>query len=222
MAAATLSIYLPARLPPPAVSLSLAVFVNGAARSRDMTGSHGNGGGTYCYRCARAGVLGETSCGERIEVSGLEGGDVTLPVGETGIRDISWVADMRLIVKTKWGKPVVVHNGRLSVTSNGSLIIANLSREDQRIYTANIRRQLSGQCTQIYDLRVYEPPRRTSPRPSTSQTTAGTHTGRNQKKDYRRMIIIRLTFSACVFCLTCCAFLHHVISDRINRSPDSG
>ncbi|XP_063803005.1 uncharacterized protein LOC134980219 isoform X4 [Pseudophryne corroboree] len=201
MAAATLSIYLPARLPPPAVSLSLAVFVNGAARSRDMTGSHGNGGGTYCYRCARAGVLGETSCGERIEVSGLEGGDVTLPVGETGIRDISWVADMRLIVKTKWGKPVVVHNGRLSVTSNGSLIIANLSREDQRIYTANIRRQLSGQCTQIYDLRVY---------------------GRNQKKDYRRMIIIRLTFSACVFCLTCCAFLHHVISDRINRSPDSG
>ncbi|XP_063803004.1 uncharacterized protein LOC134980219 isoform X3 [Pseudophryne corroboree] len=203
------------------------------------------GAGLHHHRNRKilAGVLGETSCGERIEVSGLEGGDVTLPVGETGIRDISWVADMRLIVKTKWGKPVVVHNGRLSVTSNGSLIIANLSREDQRIYTANIRRQLSGQCTQIYDLRVYEPPRRTSPRPSTSQTTAGTHTestrrssppptmslvptgigaGRNQKKDYRRMIIIRLTFSACVFCLTCCAFLHHVISDRINRSPDSG
>ncbi|XP_063803827.1 uncharacterized protein LOC134980790 [Pseudophryne corroboree] len=137
-----------------------------------------------------------SSCGERREVSGIEGGDVTLPVGDTGIRDDIWVTDMRLIAKTEPGNPVMVHNnlyrGRLSVTADGSLIITNLSREDQGNYTANIRRQISGQCTQIYDLTVH---------------------GRTQKRDYRGMIIIRLTLSACVFCLTCCVFLHHVIMD---------
>ncbi|XP_075048698.1 uncharacterized protein LOC142108751 [Mixophyes fleayi] len=117
-------------------------------------------------------VLG-ASCGERRNVSGIEGGDVTLPVDQTDIRDISWVTDMRPIATTEPGKPVAVrgkfHKGRLDVTADGSLIITNLSREDQGIYSANILRQTSEQCTQLYDLMVCDGP------PSSASTVQSNH-----------------------------------------------
>ncbi|XP_075047961.1 T-lymphocyte surface antigen Ly-9-like isoform X2 [Mixophyes fleayi] len=174
------------------------------------------------------GVLG-ASCGERRNVSGIEGGDVTLPVDQTEIRDISWVIDTRLIATTEPGNPVVVkeklYNGRLDVTADGSLIITNLSREDQGIYTADIQRQRSGQCTQIYYLTVYDEkfykPLATRNIIEDDKKLCDNFLGRKRKRDYITINIVRLTLSACVLLITCCVFTHHMKTEVMKPSGDS-
>ncbi|XP_071970973.1 uncharacterized protein [Engystomops pustulosus] len=46
------------------------------------------------------------------------------------------------------------YRGRLKATSDGSLVITNLTGEDQGSYKANIR--TTKQCTQVYNLTVYD------------------------------------------------------------------
>ncbi|XP_075048012.1 cell adhesion molecule CEACAM3-like isoform X2 [Mixophyes fleayi] len=184
---------------------------------------------TQIYGLKVYGVIGAL-CGERRNVSGIEGGDVTLPVDQTEIRDISWVTDKRIIARTEPGKPVVVreklYNGRLDVTADGSLIITNLSREDQGIYTADIQGQSSEQCTQIYYLTIYDG---NFYRPSITQSNIieddkklrENFPGRTQKADYITMNIVRLTLSACVLLITCCLFTHHMKTEVMKPSGDS-
>ncbi|KAG8560171.1 hypothetical protein GDO81_014823 [Engystomops pustulosus] len=64
--------------------------------------------------------------------------------------------DKKIFAVTEAGKPVTIrsriYDERLNATTNGSLIITRLTREDQGIYTANILRRSAGQCVQFYNL----------------------------------------------------------------------
>ncbi|XP_069807537.1 T-lymphocyte surface antigen Ly-9-like isoform X2 [Dendropsophus ebraccatus] len=103
-------------------------------------------------------VSSESPCGERRNVTGEMGGAVTLYTDYTGIRDITWVRDHNAIAVTQPGDVADIINssyrGRLSATRDGSLVITNLTREDQGYYMANILR--ASQCIQEYYLTVYD------------------------------------------------------------------
>lgn len=104
-------------------------------------------------------------CGPRINVSGAEGGGATLPVRVRGqIKDISWVISdggrLNHFATTKPNEPIDIRDnkfdGRLRSETNGSLTLTDLTNQDQRIYTANIRLLSNQLCDQLYHLQVYK------------------------------------------------------------------
>ncbi|KAM3918708.1 uncharacterized protein RB166_013483 isoform 2-T2 [Leptodactylus fuscus] len=107
-------------------------------------------------------MLSTSSCGESRDVTGVVGGEVTLHVDRAGIRDISWVTqrNTKMIAVTKPGNVIGdvtrSYKGRLNTTYDGSLVITNLTTEDQGSYIASIMG--SKQCIQMYNVTVYAGP----------------------------------------------------------------
>ncbi|XP_075463852.1 SLAM family member 9-like [Ascaphus truei] len=108
-------------------------------------------------------ILCDVTCGDIRHVVGREGGDVTLQVDQTAIKDISWVQSKSLkhIATTKPDVSVDIrdrlYKERLYSWPNASLHITHLTSEDQGTYTADIRSEKEeNECTQLYDLRVYK------------------------------------------------------------------
>ncbi|XP_040187966.1 pregnancy-specific beta-1-glycoprotein 9-like [Rana temporaria] len=104
-------------------------------------------------------ALSTESCAGQTNISSEEGTEVTLPVNQTGFVSITWVTlwDLVHFAVTKPGQPVIQdprYQGRLHATSNGALIIAGLTREDQGTYGAYVVTATSQQCAQLYNLRV--------------------------------------------------------------------
>ncbi|XP_031747771.1 signaling lymphocytic activation molecule isoform X2 [Xenopus tropicalis] len=104
-------------------------------------------------------------CGPRINVPGAEGGGATLPVRvQEQIKDISWVISdggrVNHFATTKPNEPIDIRDnkfdGRLRSETNGSLTLTDLTNQDQRIYTANIRSQSNQRCDQLYHLQVFK------------------------------------------------------------------
>ncbi|XP_040189667.1 SLAM family member 5-like isoform X2 [Rana temporaria] len=90
-------------------------------------------------------VKSEEQCGER-SITGAVGGAVTLPVGRTEVKSFVWsfVGKDGSIATTSGGSTSILqeqYEGRLSSTSDGSLIINELKQEDQGTYLAQISRQ---------------------------------------------------------------------------------
>ncbi|KAM4013533.1 uncharacterized protein ACNLHF_003616 [Anomaloglossus baeobatrachus] len=67
--------------------------------------------------------------------------------------------DKNIFAVTEPGKPVIIrsqfYNERINVTVDGSLIITNLTREDQGTYKGSVLRRTSGQCVQFYNLTLH-------------------------------------------------------------------
>ncbi|XP_063295380.1 uncharacterized protein LOC134582656 [Pelobates fuscus] len=110
-----------------------------------------------------AGILCTVSCGNKRTVIGEVGGDVILPVNQTGIKDASWVFvnGGTHFATTKPDGDIDIrdnrYEGRLDGTTDGSLKFTKLIREDQREYKANIRTDPGNkQCEQQYNLRVFK------------------------------------------------------------------
>ncbi|KAM4664854.1 pregnancy-specific glycoprotein 22-like [Discoglossus pictus] len=103
--------------------------------------------------------LCDTPCGDTSNITGVEGGNVILQVYKNNIMDISWIRKSHHFGSTKPGGIIQLREnrfaGKVNGTSDASLIIKNLKKEDQGIYTANILSNKDGQhCKQHYDLRV--------------------------------------------------------------------
>ncbi|KAM8921500.1 SLAM family member 5-like [Pelodytes ibericus] len=110
------------------------------------------------------GIFCAKSCTDKITISGAVGGDVILPVTQTGIKDISWITvkDGSHFATTNPNRIINVrsdrHEGRLYGTDNGSLYFTKLTHEDQGIYKVDILFSDKGnKCTeQLYDLTVFK------------------------------------------------------------------
>ncbi|XP_063803010.1 uncharacterized protein LOC134980220 isoform X3 [Pseudophryne corroboree] len=112
----------------------------------------------------QTGVLCDDPCAER-PVPGIEGGDVTLQLGQTEIeiRFISWtlLPNAGFIATTKPGR--FIDNvsgryvGRVSSAEDGSLHITDLTAGDQRSYVASIQRDGGEECLH-FNLTVYKSP----------------------------------------------------------------
>ncbi|XP_063803009.1 SLAM family member 9-like isoform X2 [Pseudophryne corroboree] len=110
----------------------------------------------------QTGVLCDDPCAER-PVPGIEGGDVTLQLGQTEIeiRFISWtlLPNAGFIATTKPGR--FIDNvsgryvGRVSSAEDGSLHITDLTAGDQRSYVASIQRDGGEECLH-FNLTVYK------------------------------------------------------------------
>ncbi|XP_077320257.1 uncharacterized protein LOC143942747 isoform X1 [Lithobates pipiens] len=114
----------------------------------------------------------ERSCGEGT-IAGAVGGNVTLQVGHAGVTPIrragpppmtliSWNYGKDHLILTMPGLPNLMFprvSGRLNSTSDGSLTISELKREDQGTYKATICTTgfKSSLETCIYHLTVFEP-----------------------------------------------------------------
>ncbi|XP_072283599.1 SLAM family member 6-like isoform X2 [Pyxicephalus adspersus] len=100
-------------------------------------------------------------CGETIQVSGEESGDVLLQVKlVTGITDISWIRQNSVIAVTRPHEAVEPKEShfknRLNNGTNGSLQIKKLKKADQGLIVANIhKKDLAQNCDQDYNLTVY-------------------------------------------------------------------
>ncbi|XP_073495615.1 uncharacterized protein [Phyllobates terribilis] len=109
----------------------------------------------------REGLTNEQICEETRHVSSKEGGEVVFSITQTEVQDITWMTkrDKSIFAVTEPGKPVTIrsqfYNGRINVTANGSLILTNLTREDQGTYKGSVLRRTSGQCAQVYNLTLY-------------------------------------------------------------------
>ncbi|CAH2327016.1 SLAM family member 5-like [Pelobates cultripes] len=96
-------------------------------------------------------------------VIGAVGGDLILPIKQTGIKYISWVTvnGGTHFATTKPGGDIDIrdnrYEGRLYGTADGSLNFTKLTREDQGEYTATIR-TVPGyrHCNKKYNLRVFK------------------------------------------------------------------
>ncbi|XP_073466165.1 uncharacterized protein [Aquarana catesbeiana] len=117
------------------------------------------------------------TCGEKIAVSGLEGGEVTLPVDQMDITDeVAWSTLRANLVQANHGFYFNEElNKRLQVTPNGDLVITKLTREDSGLYAVNYIRQRNA-CSQLYELTV---------------------------NNFRTINIIRLVFSILLIFLIC-------------------
>lgn len=100
-------------------------------------------------------MLTIVSCGEKIAVSGLEGGEVSLPVDQKEITyEVVWLTPSDDLVQTDHGFYFNEElNKRLKVTANGDLIITKLTREDSGLYAMRYRRWRD-ECLQLYELTV--------------------------------------------------------------------
>ncbi|XP_072284360.1 SLAM family member 9-like isoform X2 [Pyxicephalus adspersus] len=94
-------------------------------------------------------------------IFGTEGGNVTLQLNGDDVEDVSWVYDDHVRVETKPGKPIKIrdpdHKGNMVAAEDASLVILNLSLEDQKMYSASL--QLKGtqeSYTIHYDLKIYK------------------------------------------------------------------
>lgn len=92
-----------------------------------------------------------------------EGGNVTLQLNRNDVEDVSWVYDGDVRVKTKPGEPIEIrdpnHKGNMWATEDASLVIMNLSLEDQKVYSADLhlKEKQESNVTMIhYDLKVYK------------------------------------------------------------------
>ncbi|XP_069583650.1 uncharacterized protein [Ranitomeya imitator] len=109
----------------------------------------------------RAGMSNEQICEETKHVSSKEGGEVMFSITQTDVQDITWMTDRdkSIFAVTEPGKHVTIRNqlysGRIKVNAYGSLIITNLTREDQGTYKGSVLRRTSGQCAQFYNLTLH-------------------------------------------------------------------
>ncbi|XP_077114234.1 uncharacterized protein LOC143769492 isoform X1 [Ranitomeya variabilis] len=113
------------------------------------------------FLCLRASLSNEQICDETRHVSSKEGGEVMFSITQTDVQDITWMTDRdkSIFAVTEPGKPVTIrsqlYSGRIKVTAYGSLIITNLTREDQGTYKGSVLRRTSGQCAQFYNLTLH-------------------------------------------------------------------
>lgn len=163
----------------------------------------------------QGGVSAETSCGEERNVGGVEGGEVTLHVDHTGFRTITWVTlkNVDVIATTEPGKVIkdITHHykGRLTATSNGSLVITNLTREDQGLYKANILR--SSQCIQMYNLTVYDK-RYTSP----ANGTACSHNSSSESPGWHQHVLTKVVSPVIILIIIIIAVLVFVFRQKLH------
>ncbi|XP_071970145.1 CD48 antigen-like isoform X2 [Engystomops pustulosus] len=109
-------------------------------------------------------ILCEGSCRKRNHVVGSEGHDVLLQVDLGGITgDITWFISGNHFATTKSGKAINIrdhrYQGKVYSMEDGSLLMNNVSREDQGTYRASTLRIIPGKvelCAVTYDLQVYE------------------------------------------------------------------
>ncbi|XP_075049612.1 SLAM family member 9-like isoform X2 [Mixophyes fleayi] len=105
------------------------------------------------------GVLCEDPCAQRT-ASGIQGGDVTLQLDQTGIKLLYWHIPLsgRLVAVTKPDGSIdnvtMRYRGRLSGTGDGSLHITNLTLSDQRIFFVDILKDNGRECL-YFILSVY-------------------------------------------------------------------
>ncbi|XP_077320279.1 uncharacterized protein LOC143942762 [Lithobates pipiens] len=179
------------------------------------------------------GVSSAESCTKWINVSGVEGGEATLLLDLTGFTSITWVTvnDLVHFAVTEPGKPVVIlddrYKGRLNVTTNGSLIITGLTREDQGTYGSYAVAQTSLQCAQLYNFTVLG---------TLSQDSYATHAASGEEftlhtgqgiaqmqtpVDYTTENTIRLVISGCVLLIACLILTHHMKTEVMSPSTNT-
>ncbi|XP_073466611.1 uncharacterized protein [Aquarana catesbeiana] len=113
------------------------------------------------FLCIHKGLLGKSICGEPKNLSSTIGGQVTLSMDKAEFNSINWLTpNGKFLAQTSPGEPVEIeeaeYEGKLKATVNGSLIIMNLTREDENQYTANVQTISSSQCLQRFHLRVFD------------------------------------------------------------------
>uniref|UniRef100_A0A6I8Q4Z2 Ig-like domain-containing protein n=1 Tax=Xenopus tropicalis TaxID=8364 RepID=A0A6I8Q4Z2_XENTR len=104
-------------------------------------------------------VLGSV-CSETRKVIGAEGSDVTMPVNKEAVKEVIWVFNHRCIAKTWPNQNSDItdsaYNGRVSKEAGFSIVIKNVTKEDEGLYTANVLRGAAEVYEQLcYQLRVY-------------------------------------------------------------------
>ncbi|XP_073465142.1 uncharacterized protein [Aquarana catesbeiana] len=176
------------------------------------------------------GVLNE-SCAEWINVSGVKGGEATLPLDLTGFTSITWVTvnDLVHFAVTELGKPVLIqddqYKGRLNVTTNGSLIITGLTKKDQGTYGSYTVTPTSLQCAQLYNLTVLDTQSRdsyvTHAASVGKEFTSQGFTQMQTRVDYTTENTIRLVISGCVLLIACCVFTHHMKTEVMSPSTNT-
>ncbi|XP_044128473.1 uncharacterized protein LOC122922080 isoform X2 [Bufo gargarizans] len=150
----------------------------------------------FIFLLVHKAALSEKSCGATINVQHIEGGQVTLPVDEIGIRNISWrrASELTYITRTEPGKLHLIQSSpykvRLNVTADGSLIITKLHKGDQGLYRAEIVRRTLDHCVQLYDLKV---------------------PGAEELVDYKALNLARLILSVFLVVIICCVLIHHLM-----------
>ncbi|KAE8588488.1 hypothetical protein XENTR_v10022569 [Xenopus tropicalis] len=110
--------------------------------------------------CLTKDVLGSV-CSETRKVIGAEGSDVTMPVNKEAVKEVIWVFNHRCIAKTWPNQNSDItdsaYNGRVSKEAGFSIVIKNVTKEDEGLYTANVLRGAAEVYEQLcYQLRVYE------------------------------------------------------------------
>ncbi|XP_073466567.1 uncharacterized protein [Aquarana catesbeiana] len=179
------------------------------------------------------GVSSAESCAEWINVSGVEGGEATLPLDLTGFTSITWVTfnDLVHFAVTEPGKPIVIqddrYKGRLNVTTNGSLIISGLTREDQGTYGSYTLAPTSLQCAQLYNFTVLGTQSLDSyvtHAASGKEFTVYTDQGFAEMQtpvDYTTENTIRLAISGCVLLIACLILTHHIKTEVMSPSTNT-
>lgn len=178
----------------------------------------------------------EGSCGERNPVVGAEGGEVMLRVDPVGIMgDIAWFISGNHFATTESGKNIKIrdnrYKGKAYSMEDGSLLMRNITKEDQGTYRGSTRKSTSGKhelCALIYDLRVYEASggwkenKREKERLQSERTSPVSH-GREQKaEDYTALNIIRLSLAGCILIIMGLIFGHHMKTEVVTSSADIG
>uniref|UniRef100_A0A8C5WK97 Ig-like domain-containing protein n=1 Tax=Leptobrachium leishanense TaxID=445787 RepID=A0A8C5WK97_9ANUR len=110
----------------------------------------------------QTGILCQSSCGDKQTVIGTEGGDVLLSVHQTGVEEVTWVSvnGINHFATTGPGGFLRIRDNRykdrLNGTTNGSLNLTKLTREDQGEYRGSILRNPGNTlCDQLYNLTVF-------------------------------------------------------------------
>ncbi|OCT69368.1 hypothetical protein XELAEV_18040683mg [Xenopus laevis] len=99
-------------------------------------------------------------CGPMRNITGKEGETATLQVAPTGDTEIAWMyvsgSYKILIAITKPNTPIHIQDpqfkGRVSSSTDGSLIFTNFTKKFRGVYTAH---NPHTNCNQFYNLRVY-------------------------------------------------------------------
>uniref|UniRef100_A0A8C5QWH2 Ig-like domain-containing protein n=1 Tax=Leptobrachium leishanense TaxID=445787 RepID=A0A8C5QWH2_9ANUR len=107
-------------------------------------------------------ILCQASCGDKQTVIGAEGGDVLLPVHQIGVEEVTWVSvnGINNFARTEPGGFLRIRDNRyedrLYGTTDGSLNLTKLTREDQGEYRASILSNPGNRiCVQLYNLTVF-------------------------------------------------------------------
>ncbi|XP_018087164.2 SLAM family member 9 isoform X2 [Xenopus laevis] len=106
-------------------------------------------------------VLCSAKCPDTTKMIIAEGSDVTMPINKDSVKEVIWVFKHRYIAKT-WANRISeisdpAYKGRMDIKPGLSIMIKNVTEEDEGLYTANVLRENTEDYEQLcYELKVYE------------------------------------------------------------------